>query len=324
MPPAIMVPGCWYNRDENFTTQWGYRMQKKPAAANGISIPVVKPYDLTLSLSAMRSFGPARAEQRPRFRIAARMAGKAVIIEVSQDKENKLMATSRPASDNSQVRTIVEWVLFIELDLKPFYRLIAGNPKLAFITQNLYGLKPSRPASLFEMAVTAITEQQLSLASAYSIRNRIVQRFGEPVGDLRVFPEPEALAKASLKDLRSCGLSRQKSEYIRGLANEIVAGSLDLDSLKSMDIGKARELLMNLRGFGRWSADYVLVRGLARTDCVPSDDLGIRDVIGQYLGTGHRLTSQEVNEKLEPFRPYRGLLAFYFLVAHRLNIDLSN
>lgn len=299
-------------------------MQKKHAAVNGVPIPVVEPYDLTPSLSAMRSFGPARTESRPGFRIAARVAGKAAVIEVSQGKENRLTATSRPAADDSQVRNVVEWVLFTELDLKPFYRLIDGDPKLAFITRELYGLKPSRPASLFEMTVTAITEQQLSLASAHSIRNRIVQRFGEPVEDLRVFPEAGVLARASEDDLRECGLSHQKSEYIRELANDIVTGNLDLESLKSMDTGKARELLMNLRGFGRWSADYVLVRGLARTDSVPSDDLGIRDVIGQYLGVGERLTAEEVNEKLEPFRPYRGLLAFYLLVAHRLNIDLSN
>jgi DNA-3-methyladenine glycosylase II len=295
-------------------------MQKKYAAANGISVPVVEPYDLTLSLSAMRSFGPALAERRPVFRMAARVAGKAAIIGVSQAKENKLVATSRPAADDSQVRAVVEWVLFTELDLKPFYRSITEKPELAFITKQLYGLKPSRPASLFEMAATAITEQQLSLASAYSIRNRIVQRFGEPVEDLCVFPEPEALAGASLEDLQQCGLSHQKAEYIRGLAGEIVSGKLDLEDLKSMDTDKAREILMNLRGFGRWSADYVLVRGLARTDSVPSDDLGIRDVIGRYLGSGHRLTAEEANEKLEPFRPYRGLLAFYLLVAHRMKI----
>jgi 3-methyladenine DNA glycosylase/8-oxoguanine DNA glycosylase len=163
-----------------------HRMQKQ-AAANSVSIPVVEPYNLALSLRAMRSFQPSNAERHPGFRIAARVAGKAAVIEVSQDKENKLIATSRPAADDSQVRTVVEWVLFTELDIKPFYRLITENPKLAFITKKLYGLKPSRPASLFEMAVTAITEQQLSLASAYSIRNRIVQRFGEPVEDLRVF-----------------------------------------------------------------------------------------------------------------------------------------
>jgi DNA-3-methyladenine glycosylase II len=296
-------------------------MQKNQSTEPSISIPFVEPYDLALSLRAMRSFGPRRGDDPPVFRTGTRLAGRATIIEVIQDKENRLKATSRPAADDSLVSAVVEWVLFTELDLKHFYQLIAGNPKLAFIKQKLFGLKPSRPASLFEMAVTAITEQQISLASAYSIRYKIIKRFGEPVEDMWLFPEPAALAHASVEDLRQCGLSRQKSDYIRGLASEIATGKLDLDNLKATDTSKARELLMNLRGFGRWSADYVLVRGLARTDSVPSDDLGIRDVIGRYLGSGHRLTAEEANEKLEPFRPYRGLLAFYLLVAHRMKIS---
>ncbi|MFH1032803.1 MAG: DNA-3-methyladenine glycosylase [Chloroflexota bacterium] len=250
--------------------------------------------------------------------MAVKIAGIPTLIEARQSKDS-LIASSQPESDSNQVRAIVEWVLFADLDLKPFYRLTAGNPKLAPIPQKLYGIKPFRPVSLFEMAVIAITEQQLSLASAYSIRNRIVQRFGEPIDGQWVFPEPQALANASVEDFRSCGLSRPKAEYIRELAGKIVTGKLDLDRLKSMSDDQARDTIMSWRGFGRWSADYILVRGLARPDCVPVDDLGIRDVVGKYLGDGNRITSQEVAEKLEPFRPYRGLLAFYLLVHRRLN-----
>ncbi|MFH1032456.1 MAG: hypothetical protein V1767_07855 [Chloroflexota bacterium] len=283
-----------------------------------ITISIVKPYDFALSLSAIRSFQPAELEPEPRLRLAVKIAGIPTLIEVRQVKDS-LRASSRPKSDSNQTRAIVEWVLFAELDLKPFYRLTAGNPKLAPLTRKLYGIKPFRPASLFEMAVIAITEQQLSLASAYSIRNRVVQRFGEPIDGQWVFTEPQALAKASVEEFRSCGLSRPKAEYIRELAGKIVTGKLDLDSLKSMSDDQARDTIMSWRGFGRWSADYILVRGLARPDCVPIDDLGIRDVVGKYLGDGSRITSQEVAEKLEPFRPYRGLLAFYLLVYRRLN-----
>jgi len=130
--------------------------------------------------------------------------------------------------------------------------------------RKLYGLKPTRPVSLFEMAVVAITEQQISLAAAYRIRSRIIQRFGEPVGDRWIFPVPRTLAEASVEDLRSCGLSRQKAGYIHDLAISIIDGSVDLNSLKSINDEKAREAIMNLHGLGRWSADYILVRGLAR------------------------------------------------------------
>jgi DNA-3-methyladenine glycosylase II len=295
-------------------------LQKNNTTDDGISITIVKPYDFALSVRTMRSFQPTASDHGPQLRMAARIGGNPTIIEVSQSKEKEgfLKASSKPESDNNQVRTIIEWVLFAELDLAPFYYLIAGNPKLASIAQKLHGLKPMRPVSLFEMAVIAITEQQLSLASAYKIRNRIIQRFGESIEDQWVFPEPHTLAGVSSEDLRSCGLSQQKAEYIQGLANKIATGKLDLDSLKSMDTEKARETIMHLRGFGRWSADYILVRGLARPDCIPIDDIGIRDVVGKYLGEGQRVTSEEVTEKLEIFRPYRGLLAFYLLAYHRL------
>lgn len=285
---------------------------------NNIPISIVKPYDFALSLSAVRSFQPSASEPTAQLRLAVKIAGVPTLIEVRQSR-GSLKATSNPESDNNQVRDIVEWVLFAELDLTPFYRLTAANPKLAPIIRKFYGLKPFRPASLFEMAVIAITEQQLSLASAYSIRKRVIERFGESIDDQWVFPEPQALAKASVEDFRSCGLSRPKAEYIRELAGKIVAGNLDLDSLKAMDDDQARETIIGWRGFGRWSADYILVRGLARPDCVPVDDLGIRDVVSKYLGEGKRITAQEVAEKLEPFRPYRGLLAFYLLVYRRLN-----
>ena len=70
---------------------------------------------------------------------------------------------------------------------------------------------------------------------------------------------------------------------------------------------------MAWRGFGAWSADYMLVRGLARPDALPHGDIAIRDVVGKYLGDGSRVAAADVDTLLEPFRPWRGLLAFYLL-----------
>ena len=78
---------------------------------------------------------------------------------------------------------------------------------------------------------------------------------------------------------------------------------------------EAREVLLGLRGFGPWSADYFLVRGLARPDSVPLDDLAVRSVVGKSLGGGERSSASEVARLLEPFRPYRGLAAFYLLAG---------
>ena len=296
--------------------------QKNDASDDAISIYVVKPYDFALTLRVIRSFEPAQLHPDDRLYLATRILGTPTLIEVIQSPrlEGKLRASSVPESDSNHLRRIVEWVLFAELDLAPFYHLTAEYPKLKSIVERLCGLKPMRPISLFEMAVVAITEQQISLAAAYRIRSRIIQRFGESIGSKWIFPEPLTLANAPITDLRLCGLSRQKTQYIHELVHNIVDGTLDLDTLKSLNDNEAQETIMNLRGFGRWSADYILVHGLARPDCVSIDDLAVRSVVGEYLVDGQHASSLEAAEKLESFRPYRGLLAFCLLAEHRLNL----
>ena len=64
------------------------------------------------------------------------------------------------------------------------------------------------------------------------------------------------------------------------------------------------------------------MRGLARQDCVPIDDLAVRSVIGKYLGNGSRVSSSVVEDLLKPYKPYRGILSFYLLSYERLGSSL--
>jgi len=294
------------------------------AGPDSVSIKVTKPYNFNLTLRVVRAFRPTPAENSSKMRLAARIHNTPALVEIEpMSEEDLLRAGVKPWVEIEHIHSLVEWVVFSELDLNPFYRLAAQDSKLSEITAELHGLKPVRPPSLFEMAVIAITEQQISLPAAYRIRSRIIQKFGQPVEDLWIFPDPLTLAKAAPEDLKSCGLSLQKTQYVQDLAGRIASGSLNLDSLKNLDDNSAREMLMSLRGFGRWSADYMLVRGLARPDALPVEDLGIRSVVGQYMGTGVRLSAVEVASILEPLRPYRGLAAFYLLAKHRLEFRAS-
>lgn len=284
-----------------------------------IEIRSVAPYDFALSLNAMLSRQPGQHSPQTQLRIPLMMDGSPAVIEVTPNRSGaRLQARCRPESDAEIVRSLVEWVLFAGLDLSPFYRLANRDVRLQPIMKRLHGLKPMRPASLFEMAVIAVTEQQVSLSSAHHVRDRLIRRFGQPVEDLWVFPEPADLAGASVEALRSVGLTRQKADYIHNLSLRVASGELNLDALKSMSDAEAKATIVALRGFGAWSADYVLLRGLARPDSVPTGDIAIRDVVGKVLGDGLRTSSAAVDELLEPFRPYRGLLAFYLLVSRRL------
>ncbi len=279
------------------------------------------PYDLALSLRAIAGFGTETREEPDLYRAAVRVGGKPCLMQVREAsrKPLRLEATFQPAQPPAKMRETAEWIMHTDLDLRRFYRLVRERPVVGPIAKSLYGLKAMRTASLFVMAVTAITEQQISLAAAYSIRQRMIERYGEPVDGLWAFPSPEALAALSIKDLKDCGLSGRKAEYIIGLSQRIVEGSLELDEMKSMSDEDARNFCMAIRGLGPWAADYLLIRGLGRADVVPAEDLGLQKLIGFYMGNGERMTTPQVREAMMPLAPYRGLAAFYLMVDYRLN-----
>jgi DNA-3-methyladenine glycosylase II len=207
-------------------------------------------------------------------------------------------------------------VLNADLALTPFYERAREDRRLAGVVKDLEGLKPFRPPDLFQMMVIALTEQQISMAAAASIRQRIVNSFGSRAGELTVFPRPEDLASRSTRELRDCGLSNRKAEYLVELAGKMVRGELDPASWEDMPDEELIRELQGHRGIGEWTAEYILVRGLGRPDVVPASDLGVRKAVGSYLGGGGAPSPREVRDILEPWSPWRGLLAFY-LMAHQ-------
>lgn len=296
------------------STRGGPRSGERPMRA---TVTARGPFDLAASLAAASRFLPLGAQGGTRLILPIDGGASCATLRQVSLRPARIEVTSTALVSRASLRREVAWQLSAELDLRPFYRLAASHPVLGPITRRLRGVKPLRPASLFEMAVVAITEQQVSLAAAYHIRQRLIDRFGARRGLHRAFPAPGALAQASLRALRNCGLSHRKAEYISALARQVVQGEVNLDRLRRMSDVAARDYILALRGFGLWSADYILVRGLGRADCVPIDDLGVRDAVGKYLGPGRRVAARTVTRLLEPFAPYRGLAVFYLLIEHR-------
>ena len=281
---------------------------------------LARPFDLPLSLAAAASFLPRAGAAPTVLRVGTHIDCRSVIIEIRQTSRTPpvIEASSTIPICRYQLSDMARWLVSAELDLRPFYRIAAPHPIMGPITKWLRGLKPLRPLSLFEMAIVAITEQQLSLAAAFHIRTRLINRFGTPTEGLWIFPNPVALAEASLSDLRACGLSRRKAEYVRGIATRVVKGSLNFDALKRETTQEAYAYLMDQRGFGDWSAQYILARGLGRPDWLPSGDTGLRGAVGKLLARGRRLSPRQLERALSPFAPFRGLAAFYLSVAARL------
>jgi DNA-3-methyladenine glycosylase II len=284
-------------------------------------LQLVGPFDLPLSLEAGAIFYPRGEPVQRTLRAAAETGKGPAVVEIAQlpgtPARIAVSVCATGANAIPQLRALAHRLVSADLDLGPFYRLAIPDPVMAPIIASLAGLKPLQPATAFEAAVIAITEQQVSMAAAYRIRSRLVHRLGQRVGDLWLFPSATRFAHTPATELAGCGLSRQKIGYLTALARSIATGELDMESMRGDPDDELRARLSNIRGFGRWSVEHLLLHGFGRPGALPASDVSLQKVIGRYFAAGRRLTPEQLEQALSPFRPYQGLAAFYLSVADR-------
>ena len=207
---------------------------------------------------------------------------------------------------DDETRPVVSKLLWLEFDLAPFYAWAAPDQVLGPLTLRLAGFRPPLAPDPFESLVTSITAQQVSLFSAFAIRNRIIERFGERVEHAYSFPERGRVASASEEELFSLGLTRRRSEYVLGLARS----DLDLAGLQHLPDDEVRARITALRGLGPWTAEWFLARHLARPKAWPVGDLALRRAVEVLYGVG----VEEMGVQLDPFQ---NLSAHYLLTGAR-------
>ena len=152
-----------------------------------------------------------------------------------------------------------------------------------------------------ETLLRTIVGQQVSVAAARSMWAKLEAAFGSP-------PDLRRLLAASDEELRAAGMSRQKSGYIRSLAELVVSGELDLENLPEDD-EEAITLLTRIKGIGRWSAEIYLLFAEGRPDVFPAGDLAVMVEIGRLMELPAKPTEKELRELAEAWRPYRGAAA---------------
>ena len=165
------------------------------------------------------------------------------------------------------------------------------------------------------MLVTSITAQQVSLQSARAIRNRLLERHGVSVGRAYAFPSRAQVARLSENDLVALGFSGRKAEYVLGLARS----ELDLAGLAALPDGEIVARLTEIRGLGRWTADWFLARHLARPTAWPAGDLAVRKAVSAFYGEGRELSIEEVRAVGERFDPFQNLTVHTLLTGRRVN-----
>jgi len=225
-------------------------------------------------------------------------------------------------TEKSELSAKLDWMFSLSEDLTAPYAFMERDPILKDVKERLYGLKAgSMGATVFESIVKAILQQQISLRVSFWMTNRLVTRFGENVkvnGQIYYdFPTARALAEASPEEMRQCGLSRRKSEYIKGIAEKVVNGEFDPEGLKKLSNEEVMEKLKKFRGLGRWSAELVLCTGLKRKDVIPADDLGVRRTVSKFYFNGRNISGDEVRRLTEKWDAFKRDIIFYLICVGR-------
>ena len=259
-------------------------------------LPVPQPFDFELSTARFRAFGLDRATVLADGALYRAVGGREVRIAAAEGGVDV-----DPL--DAETEAVARKVLGFEFDLVGFSAWAAGEARLAPLVVRFAGFRPTLAPDPFEMLVGAITAQQVSLFAALAIRNRLVERFGEPVGRVWAFPARERIAAASEEELLSLGFSRRKAEYVIGLARSEV----DLVALALLPDDEVKAQLTALRGLGEWTADWFLARYLGRPRAWPAGDLALRKAVRALYG------DVDVRAAGARFEPFQNLTAHYLL-----------
>ena len=229
-----------------------------------------------------------------------------------------LSAVHITSHTKAAVRALLERMLGLRIDLTRFYELAARDRKIARLADEFRGLKPPRFPSVFEAVVNGIACQQLSLVVGILLLNRLTQMFGSAATSdrpLRAFPEPRRLTGAKIASLRKLGFNTHKSRELIELSTALRRRRVDLERLATLDNQAALQVLLGLKGVGRWTAEYVLLRGLGRLDMFPGDDVGARNNLVEFLRLRRSLSYDAVKRVVAGWHPYAGFVYFHLLLA---------
>jgi DNA-3-methyladenine glycosylase II len=296
-----------------------------------VELEAKPPFDFPLALRYVATSPSAileRVSSDGVYRRALRLSGQDVLLVV-----RSLGTTERPrlllqvigdheVSDGvlETAITTVRRTFTLDADVTEFVALAERDPIFGTLITCLHGIRPILIPDPFEALIWAVIGQQINVAFARKLKLALVEICGRllslpEIGDYPLSPEPEVIAAVEIEQLRGRQYSRQKAEYVLELARAVADGELDLSLVASMPHEEAIAAITRFRGAGRWTAEYVLMRGLGMRDSLPAGDLGLRAVIGRWYGLDRHASESEVRELAERWAGWRGWAAFYWWFA---------
>lgn len=199
----------------------------------------------------------------------------------------------------------IMWTVVERLDSDSFaaacHLLSNEDERLARILEN-HGLPEfwKRPPG-FRTLVWLILEQQVSLESGAAMFERLHHEAGSV--------DPTSVSELGEPGMRSIGVTRQKSGYLMGLAEQVLSGDLSIETLDSLPFEQAREALLGIKGVGPWTADAYLLSALRHPDVFPIGDRALQVGTGEALGMSAIPDPDELEIISRPWQPIRAAAA---------------
>ncbi|MCZ8198348.1 MAG: DNA-3-methyladenine glycosylase 2 family protein [Flavobacterium sp.] len=159
-----------------------------------------------------------------------------------------------------------------------------------------------------------ILEQQVSIASAFACYKKINDYFGEIT--------PTILYNSKDEELRNCGVSRQKTIYLKDLAAKVIAKEIQFETFSSKTEQQIRSELITIKGVGNWSIEVYLMFCLQSPDIVPLGDIAIKNTLKELYDCQTQEEMEQVSNHWKPYRTFASFVIWHYYLVKRNKIKL--
>lgn len=179
-------------------------------------------------------------------------------------------------------------------------RHLAQDPKLRTLIEAVQLPVPNPSGDLYYDLLDSIVSQQLSVKVATVIYNRFLTLFEGG------YPHAKQLMRLDVEAMRAVGLSYQKANYLKNVAEFFEREQLEGKDWSNMTDDEIIKYLSQIKGVGKWTVEMILMFTLQRPDVFPADDLGIKQAMMRLYGLpDDKTTKAQMHALAEPWRPYR-------------------
>ncbi|CAM3607398.1 DNA-3-methyladenine glycosylase family protein [Deinococcus frigens] len=280
-------------------------------------LPVIGPFDLRHTLAFLDGFPPPSGEQGTagELRKATRLNGQTVGFVVRQDGQESLACTlhperALPGAETAELLERLARFLGTRGDLRPFYALAEQDAAFKPVLETMHGFHQPQFLTPYEVACWAILTQRLPNAQALRLKRALTAQAGGEWQGLPAFPEPADLAgldEAGVQTLVGNGRkARALLEVTRAFAGMSEA------ELHRQSTDELRGWLLGLYGVGDWSALFILVRGLGRSEALETaDGLLSKEVLPAARPVYGDVTPAELGRVAQSYGDQAGQWAIY-------------